>query len=234
MKDFLKAPRRPLAGVCLLALGFVLLSACSTTQKAQVTQTSGFLGADAAKLSPGGEGQMGLRYVNPAVDWTQYNKVMIAPVTLWGDEGGRISAADQQTVADFFSQQLHAEFGKKFPIVEKPGPGVMKITVALTDAQSSTPGLRTISTVVPQARVLSSLKFLATGSFPFVGAAQAEARITDSVSGKTLAAGADRQIGGGAVSTGFQWMWGDVENAITNWSKRMAERLSAWTSGQKP
>ena len=52
----------------------------------------------------------------------------------------------------------------------------MKLDVAIVDASSATPVLRSISMIVPQARLLSSLKYLATGSFPFVGGAQAEAQ----------------------------------------------------------
>jgi len=218
-----------------LGLGLVLLGACSATQKAQVTQTSSFLGSDSAKLSPGGKGRAGLRYINPAAQWTQYQKIMISPVTFWGGDTTKISAPDQQTLVDFFSQQLHGELGKKFQIVDQPGPGVMKLAVALTDAEASVPGLRTISLVVPQAHMVSSLKYLATGTFPFVGAAQAEAKITDSVTGGTLAAAVDKELGGGSTAAGFQWMWGDAENAITDWSRRIAERLAAWTSGaEKP
>jgi hypothetical protein len=79
--------------------------------------------------------------------------------------------------------------------------------------------------------MLSNLKYLASGTFPFVGGAQAEAKITDSVSGDLLAAAADKRIGGGSFTTGFQWQWGDAENAIDKWCEMFAERLSSWTTG---
>jgi hypothetical protein len=80
---------------------------------------------------------------------------------------------------------------------------------------------------------LANLKYLATGSMPFIGAAEAAARITDSVSGQVLALGADKRIGGGSITTGFQWEWGDAENAINKWSEMLVTRLSDWTSGAK-
>jgi hypothetical protein len=43
--------------------------------------------------------------------------------------------------------------GKNFAIVDQPGPGVAKLSAALTDATSAVPVLRTISLVSPQARV---------------------------------------------------------------------------------
>ena len=107
----------------------------------------------------------------------------------------------------------------------------MKIDVALTDAETATPGLRSISIIVPQAHMLANLKYLATGSMPFVGAAQGEVKITDSVSGQVLAMAVDKQIGGGSIKAGFQWQWGDAENAITHWAELLTTRLSAFTSG---
>ena len=219
----------------LLGAGLVLLGACSATQKAQVSQASAFLGADSAKLSAGGKEQAGLRYINPAAQWTQYKKVMVAPVTFWGSETTKVSATDQQSLVNYFQQQLKEQIGKKFELVDQPGPGVLKLAVALTDAEAATPGMRSISMIVPQAHMISNLKYLATGTFPFVGAAQAEAKISDAVSGETLAAVVDKQLGGGSMAAGFQWKWGDAENAINDWSKRTADKLAAWTSGaEKP
>ena len=223
----------PVLGLCALAL-----VGCSTTQKVAVKQSDincGFLGAECAKLTPMGKDDdktAGLRYINPNAQWTQYKKVIIDPVTLWGGDTTKVSASDQQALVNFFSEKLHEELAKKFEIVTQPGPATLKLSVALTDAEAATPGMRSISMVIPQAHMVSNLKYLATGTFPFVGAAQAEARITDSVTGQTLAAAVDRRIGGGSMAAGFQWQWGDAENAIAKWSEMIATKLASWTSGQ--
>ncbi len=220
----------PVLAICLL-----LLSACTTTQKVPVTQpvgACGFLGNDVCgKLTTGGKEQAGQRYVNPAAKWTQYKKVIVDPVSFWGGDTTKVSGADQQALVNYFHQQLTQELGKKFQLVDKPGAGVIKLDVAMLDAEAATPGLRSISMLIPQAHMLSNLKYLATGTFPFVGEAQAAAKMTDSQTGQVLAAAVDRQIGGGAVKTAFQWQWGDAENAITEWSKKLAEKLYSWTSG---
>ena len=230
-------PTKAWIGLPVLALCLSLLSACSTTQKVAINQADlncAFLANDCSLLTPGGEGQNALRWLNPAAQWTQYNKIMIDPVTFWGGSTTSISASDQQMLVNYFNQQLNKELGQKFQIVTEPGPGVMKLSVAIVDASSATPVLRSISMLVPQARVLSSLKYLATGTFPFVGAAQAEAKVTDSVSGQVIGLFVDKRVGGGAFTTGFQWQWGDAENAINHWSELAANRLSSWTSGTAP
>ncbi len=218
----------------LLALSLLALTACTTTQKADINQSSlncAFLANECSKLTAGGKDQAGLRYVNPAAQWTQYNKVLIAPVSFWGGDSTTVPAADQKALVDYFTQQLNAQLGQKFEVVTQAGAGVMKVEVAMIDASAATPVLRSVSMIVPQAHMLSNLKYLATGTFPFVGAAQAETKISDSVSGQTLALAADKRIGGGSMAAGFQWQWGDAENAINHWAEMMTQRLSAWTSG---
>jgi Protein of unknown function (DUF3313) len=212
----------------------VLLAACGTTQQAQVSQADlkcAFLGSACQQLTPGGEGQAALRYVNPAAGWSRYTKIMIQPVTFWGDEKSKVSAEDQQRLVDFLHNALQQELSTRFQIADQNGPDVMKLQVALTDVAAATPGLRTMTMVVPQARLLSTLKRGATGSYPFVGGAQAEFKLTDSTTDTLLAAGVDRRIGGGSVETAAQWQWGDAENAMTYWAKTAAERLSSWTKG---
>src|SRR2546423_5651227 len=180
----------------------VLLAACSTTQEATVSPADlkcGFLGPACAQLSSGSEGQIALRYVNPAAKWTRYSKIMIQPVTFWGDENSKVSAEDQQRLVNFLYTALDQELAKQFQVVDQDGPDVMKLQVAVTDLAAATPGLRTMTMLIPQARLLSTLKRGATGSYPFVGGAQAEFKVTDSTSGELLAAGVDQRLGGGSL-----------------------------------
>lgn len=228
--------QKPHFASTLLALSLLTLSACSTTKKAEIDVNNlhcGLLGPNCAgRLVPGGEDQLGMRYVSPDANFTAYNQVLISPVTYWGGESSEVSAADQQSLVNFFDQELEAYLGKQFKIVQQAGPGVLKIDVAMTDAEAATPVLRSITMIVPQARLLSSLKNLATDSYPFAGGAQAEIRISDSVTGKVLFEGLDKRIGGNAFKTGFQWQWGDAENAINTWCDMLATRLAAATSGR--
>ena len=217
-----------------IGVGALLLTACSTTELVKVSQADvkcGFLGSACAQLKPGGEGEAALRYVNPATKWAQYKQVMIQPVTFWGDEKSKVSAEDQQRLVDFLYGALQEELSKQFQVVDQDGADVMKLQVALTDVASATPGLRSITMMVPQARLLSTVKRGATGSYPFVGGAQAEFKITDSTTGDILVAGVDRRIGGGSIKNAAQWEWGDVENVMKDWAKLAADRLSAWTKG---
>ena len=222
------------ASLTASVLGALLLTACTVTQKAPLEQSDvrcGLLANECHKLQAGGKDQVNYRYFTPSAQWTQYDKVLIDPVTFWGGESTTVPAADQQALTNYFSQQLREQLGKKLKLADQPGPGVLKVTVAMTDAEAATPVLRSISMLVPQAHMLSNLKYLATGTFPFVGGAQGEVRITDSVSGAVLAAAVDKRIGGGSAVNSFQWQWGDAEHAIDQWCEMLTERLASWTAG---
>lgn len=225
-----------ISGLLCIA-GLLLLTACSTTQKADINQATlkcGMLGPDCTgKLVPGDNNQAGLRYVNPRTQWTRYKKIILQPVGFWGADSSEISRDDQQQLVNYFNQQLQQQLGKNFQIVTQPGEGVMKIQAALTDTQASVPGLRASTLLDPNARMLATLKYLATGSFPYVGSAQAELKITDSVSNEVLFEAVDKEIGGGSPKAAFQWQWGDAENAIDAWCEKLATHLAAVTSGEE-
>lgn len=158
---------------------------------------------------------------HPAARWTQYDKVLLEPVTFWGGDGVKISAADQQMLTNFLHQALSEQLGKKFGLVDRPGPGVMRGPGSAHSREAATPGLRTISVAVPQARLLNTFKYAATGTYAFVGGAQAEARLTDAVTGQLLGAWVDKRAGGGSIKTAAQ----------VEWAASAADTLYSWTSG---
>jgi hypothetical protein len=222
--------RLAIAALCLA----LIVASCATTQMAEVKpESSGFLGNDYALLTPGetAKGQVGLRYFNPAAQWRRYNKVMIEPVTFWGDEASKVTPSDQQALSTYFNGALEKALSEKFEIVTAPGPGVMRLQVAITDAEAATPGLRTVSLVVPQARLLSTVGSLATGEQVLAGSLQAEAKVRDAATGQLLTAAVARGVGGGSVKAAAQWQWGDVQNAMDLFARRMAKGLHALTTG---
>jgi hypothetical protein len=107
----------------------------------------------------------------------------------------------------------------------------MRLQVALTDPESSTPGLRTISLVVPQVRTLNMVQSLATGKYVGAGAAQAEMRLTDAATGQILGEMLDKRLGGSSASSAASWEWGDAEIIMDQWAEKAAARIHAWTTG---
>jgi Protein of unknown function (DUF3313) len=220
----------------IAAVVVLLATGCATTEKVAVKDqpaVCGFLGDVCNQLKPGEEGEAGMRWVNPKAQLTTYNKVMINMVGFYGSDASKVSPKDQQALTDSFAKALNDELSKRYQVVDQAGPGVIKIQVAVLDAEAATPGMRSITMVVPQMRLLTTGASYATGKYPFAGAAEAAAKLTDSVTGELLAAGVDRRVGGGSIKTAAQWEWGDAENAMKAWAEMVTTNMYAYTSGAK-
>ena len=133
----MKAIQALTAALCLA----LMATGCAVTEMRSVTKTpdSGFLGKDASLLTPGdiSKGQVGLRYFNPSAQWRQYTKIIIEPVTFWGDDTTKVKPPDQQALATYFRGAFEKEFAQQFEIVTTPAPGVVRLQVAITDAEET-------------------------------------------------------------------------------------------------
>jgi hypothetical protein len=228
-----------MAGIAAASLAAALIAAgCSTTvqsapEAAKSLETggplpssvTGFLGPDASKLAPGPEGGAALAWVDPNAQWSSYTKIQLMPVEFWAAADSKVSAADQQTLTTYFYNALQTDLSKSFTLVDQPGPGVMTLHVALMDATTAVPGLRTISVIVPQARVLNMAQSLATDSYAFVGSAEAEMKMTDSVTGALLGEAVDQRAGGMGIKSAASFQWGDAQNAMDYWAQKIPNRI---------
>jgi len=230
-----------LAGAILLT---GVLSACSATSQGQVamqqetppgqtapTGPAQFLGSGAALLQPGAEGQAAYVYINPNVQWSNYKKVMLKPVEFWDNPDTSVSPDDQKMLTSYFYNSLQQNLQKNFILVNQPGPGVITMAVAIINAEGATPGLRSVSLVIPQARILNYAQSVATGHAAFAGSAEAAFKATDSSSGTLLAESVDKRIGGMAVANAAQIQWGDAEAAMDYWSLHITQRAVALGAG---
>ena len=229
------------AGIALL----LVTAGCSTTvesqpEAAKAVESGGtlpasvtsFLGPDSSKLALGPKGGAALVWVNPNAQWASYTKILLDPVQFWAAADSKVSASDQQVLTEYFYNSLTTNIPQQgFTLVDQPGPGVIRLQVALMDATTVVPGLRTISVVVPQARVLNLAQSMATDSYAFVGSAEAEMKATDSVSGELLAEAVDQRAGGMGLKSAASFQWGDAQNAMDYWAQTIPQRLHQMQSG---
>jgi hypothetical protein len=233
MRKLLLAP----AVIAASAVVALLLTGCPTTvqstpEAAKAAEAgealppavTGFFGSNASKLAKGPEGGAALAYVDPNAQWSKYSKIQLLPVEFWAGEDSKISTSDQQMLTAYFYNKLKEDLGKSFTLVDQPGPDVLTLRCALMDATTATPGLRSVSVIVPQARVLNGLQSLATGSYAFVGSAEGEMEVKDST-GDFLAGAVDQRAGGMGIKGAASFRWGDAENVIDYWAQRITNRL---------
>lgn len=230
-----------LVGGLLLAISLAACGSATVQAKPELTQStagvetptgaSQFLGTDASLLQPGGQGQAAYVYVNPSVQWSNYTKVQLEPVEFWDSANSSVSTDDQKMLSSYFYNSLKTNLEKHFTLVDQPGPGVLTMRVAIINAEAATAGLRSVSVVIPQARILNYAQSLATGHAAFAGSAEAAAKVTDSVSGQLLAEFVDKRLGGMAVKQAAQVQWGDAESAMDYWAQKISQRAVALGAG---
>ena len=170
-------------------------------------------------------------YINPNVQWSNYKKVLLKPVEFWDTRDSSVSPDDQKMLTSYFYNSLKGQLEKNFTLVDQPGPGVIIFAVAIINAEGATPGLRSVSLVIPQARILNYAQSLATGHAAFSGSAEAAFKATDSTTGQLLAESVDRRIGGMAVKEAAQIQWGDAVAAMDYWAQKISERAVALGAG---
>lgn len=211
----------------LLIIMMWTVAGCFTTQPVRDVNPSGFL-EDYSQLKPGGSGRAALLYRNPNTDFRQYNKFMIDDVAIWysQEESLRDLPAEElkQLALLLKVRVIEALKNEGLTRVKEPGPGVMRIRAAITDAKKSRPVLDVVTTVLPQPRVVSSAKRLAFGTHSFVGRAGIEGEIIDSQTGERLGAMVDRRAGGKTLQGSLN-SWDDVEQSFKFWAERFAYRL---------
>ncbi len=211
-----------LALVLLLGLG------CGATLQREVEkpQRLGFLSGVYERLEPGADGEVALRYLKDGVDWSRYDRILLDPVQYWDDPDGDVGADVEQLLTSYLHAKLQQNLEQgNFPLAPLPGPGVLRVQLALLDASAATPILRTVSLVVPTALVVNAAQRLVSNRYTFSGQLQVAMKVTDARSGELLAAALDRRSGGANVRQAVQWQWGDAEAAIDFWAERFTERL---------
>jgi hypothetical protein len=194
---------------------------------------SGFLG-DYSQIEPHDDYPAQAVYIDPNAAWSQYDAVHIESVTLWvSDESKAPSAEQQKMLTDTLYKAFHDKIGEKFTLVSEPGPGVIQLRAALTEARGSRVVLNTVTTVIPQARLASTVVGLGTDTAAFVGAASAEAEMTDAITKQRLAAVIDSRAGTKGILRMFS-KWADVEAICNYWGERARDFLEKQGVQQKP
>jgi len=223
-------------------MGLVLVvTGCASTQEAKSVEKSGFLGdysllkeGERSTFKEGPEDQALLVYRNPAADWRKYRKVILDPVTVWMSQKDSqlkdVSVEDRQRLAALLWSKIDESIRKDYEMTNQIGPDVMWIQAAITEAGSSNAVLDTVTSIIPQTRLLSGMKSLVTGVSLFTGSASAELKIMDSTTGTILFMAVDRR-GGTKSLRGVFNSWNDVEEAYRFWAEKSRYRLCQWRSG---
>jgi hypothetical protein len=254
------------AGVATVAvaLPLVVLAACSTPAGApsagsiasdnrQVAQV-GFLSAP-ARLQAGPDAEGALCWRQPGTDWKRYDKVMIERIQLYLDPktsaDRAIDPTDLKTLIDYFDAALVKNIAPIATLVDKPGPGVLRVRLALTSLVPTNTAQSLAGTAIPYGFIAEAGAGAASGrpagSTPYMGQTGLQAQFRDGASGAVIGECADTTIGlkyaadldRGAAGAAQAWMngytssftsWNYAQDAFNKWSAAFAKRLVALRS----
>ncbi len=224
--------RRLTVAAALVTTVMVMASGCGGVRaRRQVPEPSGFLG-DYSRLEKVKGYDFLQIYVAPGVDWSEYHAIQLDSVTLWTSGPSKLSDADQQLVTDILYKALYDALSERFLMADHPGPQTIQVRAALTQAKGANVPLNTITTIVPQLRVLTTAGGLAADTANLVGSASIEIEARDEISDRLLMAGVDARAGNKSLQT-MTSKWADVEAAAAFWAKRVADLFARQGVQQK-
>lgn len=182
-------------------------------------------------------------YRKPGVSLKDYTKVMMDPVEIWYAPDCKykgIKPDELKILADAFRAAIVSELEPDYPVVSKPGPGVLGIRMAITNVEV-TKKKRGLLGYTPAGLVLSTA-VKAIGDNVSLQDATIEVELLDSQSNERLGALIDRQrkergAAGKALSAlsavqkeGASWE--EIENTLKFYAQRFRSRLDAEHSAQ--
>lgn len=204
------------------------------------------------KPMPGGGGILCWR--TAGVDWKQYNKVLFERIQVYLKSGSSqpVDPTDLKMLIDYFHGDLIKAFQSEATLVNKPGPGVLRVRIALTELVPTNTEASLAGTAVPYGFVAEIGSGAAAGkpagSTPYLGQTGMEVQFRDGRSGQILAECADREIGvkyaadlnSGTVNAAENWMngyvdsftqWDYAKTAFDKWSAEFAKRFAILKNG---
>ncbi len=238
------------AGGCASTQSSLLGSGTGVTASdpTRVTQ-SGFL-SNYGRLKPVSWADGIQCWRQPGVDVAKYDKAMIPRITVSLKPGQQqtVDPTDLKTLTDYFHTAMVKAIQPQMPVVNKPGPGVLVVRIALTNLVPTEVAASVTGTVVPYAFVAEASSGVATGrpagSTPYLGETGMEIQFVDGGSRTILAECRDTEIGrkyaadldAGAAGAAQTWAsgylnsfqsWSYAKNAFDKWATLTAERLGA-------
>ena len=135
------------------------------------------------------------------------------------DEKAGLSEVEKQGLINYFHSAFYQRMSQEFEMVSLPQPNALRVSIAFTRLGDRNVTLDSVSTFVPQMRLLSEIQTVFTGRPAFVGEAAFEGKLTDAHTGELLGAAVDKRVGGRAIKN--MDSWADVRNAIDYW-------IAAW------
>jgi hypothetical protein len=200
--------------ITIVAALALVLTAC-----AEPAKNSGFL-SNYSQLKPDPKIEGALAYRAPNL--YSYRKFLIDPVVVHfapKAKGSAIEPTSLKELTDYFHDNAVKELSKSYQIVDKPGPGVLRVRLAITQ----------ISETIPLLNIHPGTKLTGAG----LGGASMEAEAIDSTTGKRIAALMETERGNRFSIVAGLSQFGHAKQVMDGWIERFVKRLDAARTGKR-
>ena len=169
-------------------------------------------------------------YSKPNLDLRKYHSIIVDRTAVYGGADAQFDGIDQgdrQKFAAMTTEALTSEIGKAFPVVSRPGPGVVRLKMTLLGVDKTTGGVATATRVTPIGFAMSAVKSIRGKQGTFTGSVLYAVELTDARTGELLIA-AVRRMTPDALDVPATLGTNETIKAVARTSaKRIRERLQA-------
>lgn len=211
-------------GAAFLAIALAAGHAAAQDKAAPAPQNSGFL-SDYSKLVVAPDNANAKRWVSKEFDFKPYDKILLDPVEVWVSPTSEYKGASPdmlKRMSDNFTNSFKKALQPGYTLVDKPGPGVLHIRLAITGVNLVKPALNPTDAL--------PIKFLfkaATGGYEAKNAV---------LTGEMQVLAPDNNVVAAVVSSGTSdktiaekqsITWKDLESITTTWATNLRKGLDA-------
>jgi hypothetical protein len=227
------------------------LGGCATTDSGGGTQAPPYadLLTQPQRLEPVPGESGALRWQVPDAQLRKYDKVLLERIQVRiADDASHktVDPADLKSLVDYFHRSIVKALGAAYPVVTKPGPGVLRVRIVLYDLVPTQPLVSVGIFFTPYATIPDLLSGPATGeaagAAPYLGRTGIAAQFIDSQTGQVVAEFTDDRFGkkyvidtsqgaAAALTTGVTdyvraySTWAYAQQAFDAWAVQFRRRL---------
>ncbi|HTP95139.1 MAG TPA: DUF3313 domain-containing protein [Burkholderiales bacterium] len=209
------------AMVTMVVLVSVLASGTAGAQDkpAPAQQNSGFL-SDYSKLTPAPDNPNSRRWIDKDFDFKPYSKIMFDPVEIWvspTSEYKGVSPATLKRMGDDFTRAFKSALHPGYELVNQPGPGVLRIRLAMTGVNLGKPPMKPY-------QVLPVFAIARAASSDVAATLSGEMQVLDP-NDKVVAAAVFSGTGDQTFAEKQEITWKQLEGITATWAKNLRRGL---------
>jgi hypothetical protein len=219
---------RSRSNAILLSLCFGAGVLAASLQARAGPPPSGFIDNPPADMKPDPAGPGARRWVSADADLGDYDRILLEPLTIYvapdSEEKG-LSPEALKSLSDAFRALMIHALEPAYPVVDQPGEGVLVLRPALTNVRLEK-SRRGLLGITPVGMLVNAGRSAHSKAF-YLEKANLEFEALDGGSGNRVAVFIDRAPEKSGLTERDLLSWGQLEQSLDFYARRMVRRLDA-------